>query len=86
MGRPEVGLARPGQGTQRAWAEAYPHRHFGNVCPGRQRQLLAQSRKGIHRNQGQSHSSLPSLQPGLGQQAFFLRMWLVEASPNPPSL
>lgn len=53
MGRPEVGLTRPSQGTQRAWAEAHPHRHFGDMCPGRQRQLLAQSRKEIHGDQGQ---------------------------------
>lgn len=31
-------------------------------------------------------SSLPSLQPGLGHQAFFLQTWLGEASPKPPSL
>lgn len=31
-------------------------------------------------------SSLRSLHPGLGHQAFFLQTWLVEASPKPPSL
>lgn len=56
VGRPEVGLIRPGQskaGDTEGLGGARPHRHFGDACPGRQRQLLAQSRKEIGEDQGQ---------------------------------
>lgn len=61
MGRPEVGLIRPGQskaGDTEGLGGARPHRHFGDACPGRQRQLLAQSRKEIRDDGDNPHSSL----------------------------
>lgn len=43
----EVGLPRPRvEGAKGPGSRAHPHRHFGDLCPGRQSQRLAQSTRG----------------------------------------
>lgn len=48
----EVGLVRPRvEGAEGPGGRAHPHRHFGDLCPGRQSQLLAPSRVGTQEDQ-----------------------------------
>lgn len=66
QGRTEVGLARPvggGRVQEAPGGRAHPCRHFGDLCPGRQSQPLAQSRMGTQGDQEPGHMPLPA--PGL---------------------
>lgn len=60
----EVGLARPRvEGAEGPGGRAHPHRHFGDLCPGRQSQPLAQSRMGTQGDQEPDHVPPPDLGP-----------------------
>lgn len=64
----EVGLPRPRvEGAKGPGSRAHPHRHFGDLCPGRQSQRLAQSTRGTQGNQEPPHlgdpNPLPSPRP-----------------------
>lgn len=60
----EASLARPrGEGAEGPGGRAHPHRHFGDLCPGRQSQPLAQRRMGTQGDQEPDHMPPPRLGP-----------------------
>lgn len=49
------------EGAEGPGGRAHPHRHFGDLCPGRQSQPLAQSRRGMQEDQELDHMFPPYL-------------------------